>query len=143
MTIGPASSPYRGVRGVDKYGSGTFGASRDGGARMHLGRDYIALPGDEALFPIHGVIERNGVAYAGSTLGSIHIRGTGEHQGLTMKVLYVDCDHPVGYIGTPGTRLGVVQSLQSKYPGITNHIHCELMVATDPESLMQHGEVHQ
>lgn len=142
MTIGPASTPYRGVRGVDKYGSGMFGASRDGGARMHLGRDYIALPGDEALFPIHGVIEKVGVAYPDSPMGSIHLRGTGEHQGLSMKVLYVKCDHPVGYIGKVGERLGEVQSLQSRYPSITDHIHCELMVATDPESLMQHGEAH-
>lgn len=140
MTIYQASAPYRGVRGVDKYGSGTFGASRDGGARMHLGRDYIALPGDAALFPIHAVIERIGVAYANSPLGSIHLRGTGEHQGLTMKVLYVQCDHRVGDIGKPGERLGEVQSLQSRYPGITDHIHCELYVATDPESLMEHGE---
>lgn len=140
MTIGPASTPYRGVRGVDKYGSGTFGASRDGGARMHLGRDYIALAGDVALFPIHSVIERIGLAYANSTLGSIHLRGTGEHQGLTMKILYVQCDHRVGDIGKPGERLGEVQNLQARYPDITPHIHVELMVATDPESLMQHGD---
>ena len=135
MTIGPASTPYRGVRGVDKYGSGTFMASRDGGARPHLGRDYIGLPGDVALFPIHAVIERIGVAYADSPLGSIHLRGIHEHQGLTMKILYVQCDHRVGDIGKVGERLGEVQSLQARYPGITDHIHVELMVATDPESL--------
>lgn len=136
MKIGYPSLPFRGIRGTDKYGSGVFLASRDGGKRAHLGRDYIALPGDTALFPIHGIVEKVGLAYIDSTLGSIHIRGVGEHRGLLVKLLYASCNYPVGYEGQMGDALGTVQSLETKYPGISNHVHCEVWAATDPHSLM-------
>jgi len=116
-------------------------ASRDGGKRTHLGRDYIALEGDEAIFPIHSVIEQIGVAYTKSALSSIHLRGVGEHRGLIAKVLYVGCEHQAGYEGRVGERLGTVQSLQEKYPGITNHVHLEVMATVDPEGLMEGAHV--
>lgn len=139
MKIGYPSRPWRGTRGVDKYGSGTFLASRDSGARSHLGRDYIALAGDEALSPIHGIIEKIGIAYKDSPLGSIHIRGVGEHQGVQVKLLYARCDEPIGTECQVGRVIGEVQSLERRYPGITNHVHLEVMVATDPDSLMPGG----
>jgi hypothetical protein len=121
---------------MDKYGSGVFLASRDGGKRSHLGRDYIIVSGDDSLFPIHGVIEKVGRAYPDSSLGSVTIRGAGEHRGLLVKILYTSCDHPVGYEGQMGDVLGMAQSVSVKYPGITEHLHVELWVCTDPESLM-------
>ena len=124
---------------MDSYGSGNFMASRDGGSRSHLGRDYIAMPTDETLFPIHGVIERRGLAYSDSALGSIHIRGVGEHRGLLVKLLYSTCDHAVGYEGKAGERLGSPQDVTTRYPGITNHIHLEVWVATDPDTLIGTG----
>ena len=145
MKIGAPSRPWRGTRDTDHYGSGVFLASRDGGSRAHMGRDFIALAGDEALFPIHAVIERIGIAYEGWQLGAIHLRGIHEHAGITMKLLYVSCDHPVGTEGNMADPLGTVQDLQKKYPGITNHVHAEAWVATDPWLLMEHsafGEVH-
>lgn len=139
MKIGAPTRPYRGTRGTDRYGSGVFLASRDGGDRSHLGRDFVALPTDEAVFPIHGVIERVGLAYPDSALGSIHIRGTGEHRGLNVKLLYATCDHAVGYEGHVGDRLGDVQDVATRYPGITGHVHLEVWAATDPEPMMDAG----
>lgn len=136
MKIGNPSRPYRGVRGTDRYGSGVFLASRDGGKRSHLGRDYIIVAGDNTLAPIHAVIDKIGRAYPDSSLGSVTLRGTGEHRGLLVKMLYTSCDHPVGSEIQMGDVLGMAQSLQAKYPGITDHVHCEVWSATDPDSLM-------
>lgn len=133
----PPVRPYRGTRGTDAYGSGTFLASRDGGSRSHIGRDYVAQPGDEAVFPIDGVVERIGLAYPDdSALRSIHIRGTGEHSGVLVKLLYANCDHAVGTKGAAGDRLGTAQDVATRYPGITGHLHLEVYVALDPDPLM-------
>ena len=136
MQIGSPVRPYNGSRGMDKYGSGTFLAARDGGSRSHLGRDYIAVPKSDTLFPIHGVIEKIGFAYPDSSLGSIHIRGVGEHRGINIKLLYSSCDHPVGHEGQMGDVLGMAQDVSVKYPGITPHVHLETWVAIDPNDLM-------
>ena len=87
MTILPPVRPWRGRRGTDHAGSGVFGASR--GGRLHAGLDLIAQVGDEVVSPIGGIVTHIGKAYPDANLGSIHIKGAGQHAWATIKLLYV------------------------------------------------------
>src|SRR5690606_26576081 len=44
----------------DSYGSGAFGASRDGGSRHHEGVDYTAQAGQDVRAPISGFVTKIG-----------------------------------------------------------------------------------
>ena len=131
--------PFRGTRGFDAYGSGTFGASRDGGARAHLGRDYVALPGDQVVSPIDGIVKRHAKAYPDADLAGLEIEGA----GVRAKLLYVlPCVEP-GEKVKAGQVIGTAQDVASYHekrsprPGrMVNHVHCELMVWVDPEDYM-------
>lgn len=136
-TIAPPVRPYRGTRGTDSWGSGVFGASRDGGGRAHAGLDCIAIPGDLVVAPFPGVIVRLGVAYPLSTLGSIHLRGHGDFEGWEAKLLYVASDPGLGgRMVAMGDRLGEAQDVaaywRSQQPGhvgdMKNHVHLEVRV---------------
>src|SRR5690606_19387199 len=48
----------------DHFGSGAYGASRDGGVRHHAGVDYVAEAGQAVKAPISGYVTRIGYAYA-------------------------------------------------------------------------------
>ncbi len=50
-------------RTPDAFGSGDFGASRDGGARTHNGQDYSAVPGSTVLSPVAGKVMKLGYPY--------------------------------------------------------------------------------
>ena len=131
--------PYRGTRGVDAYGSGTFGASRDGGGRSHLGRDYIALPGDQVVSPIDGIVKRHAKAYPDADLAGLEIEGA----AVRAKLLYVlPCVEP-GERVKAGQVIGTAQDVASyhekKSPRaghMTNHVHLEVLVWIDPEEQM-------
>lgn len=136
-TIAPPVRPYRGTRGTDSWGSGVFGASRDGGGRAHSGLDCIAVPGDMVVAPFPGVIVRLGVAYAFSTLGSIHLHGHGDFEGWEAKLLYVEPDPGLGgRTVAMGDRLGEAQDVaaywKAKQPDhvgeMKNHCHIEIRV---------------
>jgi peptidoglycan LD-endopeptidase LytH len=129
-----ASQPWRGLRNTDKYGSGVFGASRDGGGRPHLGRDYIALPGDTAVSPIDGKVTHIGKAYADADYGSIRIAGV----GYEVRILYVEPSITNGQTVKAGDTIGAVQDIAARYPGITPHIHVEVWIAASPETYI-HG----
>jgi hypothetical protein len=137
MTILPWVRPYRGRRDMDPAGSGVFGASRDRGGRKHLGLDLISVPGDEVVSPIFGVITKIGWAYADGKLGSIHIKGSGQHDGAEVKLLYVSASVHVGDILKAGDPIGTAQDVAGYYDakdvhGMTNHVHGELKLIVDP-----------
>lgn len=136
-TIAPPVRPYRGIRQMDSWGSGVFGASRDGGGRQHAGLDCIAVPGDEVVAPFPGLVTRVGVAYPLSTLGSIHLKGSGAFEGWEAKMLYCAPDPGlVSRVVAMGDRLGEAQDVaaywRSQQPGhvgeMTNHLHLEILV---------------
>lgn len=131
--------PYRGTRGVDAYGSGTFGASRDAGARAHVGRDYIALPGDGVVSPIDGIVKRHAKAYPDADLAGLEIEGA----RARVKLLYVlPCVEP-GEKVKAGQVIGTAQDVAGYWhakaprPGsMQNHVHLEVLVWIDPEEQM-------
>lgn len=114
------------VRGVDAYGSGAFGASRDGGRRAHRGVDFLASPGEPIRAPIGGLVTRVGAAYSGaSSLRYVEIANSVTR--YTARVLYVGPAVEPGWTVAAGDVIGRAQDLAERYPaGMTNHVHVEL-----------------
>lgn len=122
-----ANPTGREPRTEDAYGSGAFGASRDGGVRRHEGVDFQAEAGQRVAAPISGYVTRIGYAYAGDDdLKFVEI--TNPALRLEARAFYVDPAVEVGdtvYVGQP---IGRVHSLQRKYPGgMTDHVHLEVV----------------
>jgi hypothetical protein len=113
------------VRGTDKYGSGKFGMSRDGGKRSHQGLDLVALPGEKVLAPMEGIVEREARPYKDDPrYRGVVIKGTGDWKGYEVKMFYVQ-GMKMGRVRA-GEVVGTAQDLGKKYPGITNHVHMEV-----------------
>ena len=121
------ANPTGGVpRGHDDFGDGRFGARRDGGTREHEGVDYVASAGQDVQAPISGYVTKIGYAYAGSSdLKFVEI--TNPALGYVARAFYVSPDVEVGQTVRLGEAIGRVASLQGHYPGITDHVHLEVM----------------
>ena len=119
---------HRQIRGIDTWGTGSLGASRfrNGKRYKHKGTDYVYGSNESVVSPINGVVKRHGIAYANTHLRLVVIRGTGIHEGLFAKVLYLSPAVQPNDSVIVGELIGYAQSLQFKYPGITDHIHFEL-----------------
>lgn len=139
--IGPVCVPWRGLRGHDAYGDGNFGASRSGGIRRHKGVDYLCGVGDVCVSPIDGIVEKVGRAYADSTLGSIHIQGTGVYWSYYCKILYALADVAAGQVVKRGQHIGVCQNVAAYHDGgagtMKNHLHLVLLVQADAQLYME------
>lgn len=113
-------------RGHDEFGDGQFGARRDGGSRSHEGVDYVATAGQDVHAPISGYVTKIGYAYAGSSdLKFVEISNPA--LGYVARAFYVTPGVEVGQTVRLGETIGSVESLQRHYPGITNHVHLEVM----------------
>ena len=113
-------------RGHDDFGDGEFGARRDGGSRSHEGVDYTAQAGQDVRAPISGYVTKIGYAYSGSSdLKFVEI--TNPALGYVARAFYVDPGVEVGQSVRLGESIGSVESLQRHYPGITDHVHLEVM----------------
>ena len=111
-------------RETDGYGSGAYGASRDGGTRSHAGTDFVSTHGQQVYAPFAGVVARIYQVYTTDTrYKGIDIKGD---NGWYCRLFYVDAVLPVGTIVQPGTLIATAKSLQAKYPGITDHVHLEI-----------------
>jgi hypothetical protein len=118
----------------DNFGSGQYNAPRDGGTRLHKGLDLISAPGEMIKSPISGTIIKEVIAYADDPqYKGVLIKGTGEFADLEVKILYV---RPlIGGNVKAGDIIGMAQDITLRYPGITNHIHMEVLkkgVIADP-----------
>ncbi len=113
------------MRGYDDFGSGAFGASRDGGKRTHEGVDYVVAPGAAVRSPISGEVARLGYAYRG--VGGYRIvEIVNSETKVKARVFYVAPNVEVGDVVVAGHEIGAAQDLGVRYPGITNHVHVEL-----------------
>jgi murein DD-endopeptidase MepM/ murein hydrolase activator NlpD len=113
-------------RETDAYGSGAFKASRDGGEREHQGVDYVARAGQAVWAPISGLVTKIGYPYSDDA-GLRYVEIENPALKISARVFYVAPQVEVGQIVRLGTRIGVAQSLQARYPGgITDHVHLEL-----------------
>ncbi len=113
-------------RGHDDFGDGFFGARRDGGSRAHEGVDYVATAGQAVHAPMSGYVTKIGYAYAGDTeLKFVEI--TNPALGYAARAFYVTPAVEVGQAVRLGQPIGAVESLQGHYPGITDHVHLEIL----------------
>lgn len=124
--VADLSNPtHGGVRGIDAFGSGDFGARRDAGKRRHHGVDFVAAAGAAVRAPISGEVSRLGYAYRG--VGGLRVvEIVNPETKYTARVLYVSPTVEVGDVVIAGDEIGTAQDLSRRYPGITNHVHVEL-----------------
>ncbi len=114
------------LRGVDRFGSGKFGASRKkstGEVYTHQGIDILTYPGQPIKAPFELRFIRVSKPYPDDkTL----LGGIWKGEGLELKLFYLN---PVKEFRTfkKGEVIGYAQNLNEKYgEGIGNHIHLEL-----------------
>ncbi len=119
------------VRATDSWGCGGFGAERDGGARDHEGVDFIAAAGQPVAAPISGFVTRIGTAYPDSSAFRF-VEITNPALRYVSRVFYVDPQVKEGQAVRLGQPIGSAHSLQSRYPGITDHVHLEIFRAGGP-----------
>ena len=129
-------------RTSDRYGLGCFGAPRDGGKRTHAGLDIQSDPGYPVASPIDGMIVREKRPYGdGSACDTgLLIAGTGAHSTMLVTLFYArPHEHLIGHLVTAGEEVAIATSLQTKYPGITNHVHLGIQIAgqwVDPRPMV-------
>lgn len=108
------------ARGVDPMGSGAFGASRDGGNRLHKGLDIVSEPGQTVFAPIGGVLHKFSTEKG---LIGVQIRAG---NGDVAKVIYLRPFLQSGSIVSKGQEIGEAVDIRPFYGDpITNHVHFE------------------
>lgn len=110
-------------RGIDRHGSGAWGAPR--GARTHKGVDYACYPGTEILSPRNGVCTKLGYPY-GDDLSFRYVEITDERE-TRIRFFYVTPALAEGDAVKAGDLIGTAQDIVARYPGITGHIHVEMV----------------
>ena len=138
QTTGPnwPSPTGQGERQCDGFGCGHYGASR--GTRDHRGIDYEAVAGADVVAVIGGEVTRIGWPYANANYRYIEIT---TQDGYVVREMYVspNANLVVGSQVIQGEVIGTVQSLQPRYPGITDHVHVEVRengVVIDPATVI-------
>ncbi len=112
------------LRTTDKWGSGAFGASR--GDHTHNGVDIETYEGQQILSPITGIVTKIGRPYAEEEKAYLQYVEV-SNAGYKFRFFYVQSVVKVGDKIKLGTVLGVSQGLDKFYPGITQHMHLEIM----------------
>jgi hypothetical protein len=119
------------IRNSDVWGSGSFGASR--GNRPHLGIDITTIEGEPIYAPFPMEVTRVSYPYSDTTgLTGVAFRteiGGVDYDGRWWY--FVPDSAIIGNSVNKGQFLGVAQSLQSRYPNITDHTHLQLRTTTE------------
>ena len=114
------------IRVSDSWGSGEYGASRDGGKRIHKGTDFIVSPGQAILAPCGGQVVRikrpysdavDGVLFSGIFVRSINYEYT--------LFYFTPLSDIIGKKIFEGDLIGYAQDISIKYPGIIPHVHLQ------------------
>jgi len=112
------------VRDHDTFGSGLYGASRDGGKRTHKGIDFACYPGSIVLAVSSGTVTKLGYPYK-DDLSYRYVEIT-DHDLRRFRYFYVKPTISVNQVIIKGGVVGKSQELNRKYPGITEHVHLEV-----------------
>ena len=110
------------VRGMDKFGEGKYHAAR--GKRIHNGTDYSCHPGTLIRAVSTGIVTKIGYPYSDDmSFKYVEITDTIKYKVRYFYILphVVKNDHVY-----EGDIIGETQSLQKRYPGITDHCHLEI-----------------
>jgi hypothetical protein len=88
--------------------------------------DFVAYPDQTILSPIDGYVVRMAAPYRNDPqFTGVVIEGTGAWAGVEVKVFYLETYQSRAV--SAGEQLGTAQNLGSRYPGITNHVHMEVL----------------
>lgn len=121
----------KGIRTRDKWGSGFYNSSRDAGLRLHKGIDLICYPGQDIIMPISGLIVREAKPYSNKDFSGCLIRAS----WIEIKMFYFNLNKDLlNKWVAEGKPIGTAQDISKEYPGITSHIHLEI-VSIDPSLL--------
>jgi murein DD-endopeptidase MepM/ murein hydrolase activator NlpD len=111
-----------GIREIDDFGSGRFGASR--GNRLHKGIDYKVTLGERVRSPCNGVVRRIGRCYGDTPEYKLVEIDTA---GAVVRVLYVSPEVHPGDTVVIGDTIGYAQDISKRYGrGMDNHVHLEV-----------------
>lgn len=119
-------------RGQDDFGSGEFGASRDGGTRSHVGVDFAAPVDGLLRSKTDGKVTKHGTVYENDA--SFKYVEVTSDDGARHRYYYVKPDIRVGQKVSQGDFLGKVQNIAGKYSTkdkkMKNHVHYEIKDTT-------------
>lgn len=126
------------TRGNDEFGSGAYKASR--GKRKHEGIDFSCPPDTGIYSDVEGIVTKVGYPY-GDDLSFRYVR-VKTNKGYEVDYFYVQPTEKahVGRLITKNDIIGISQSLQKRYPGITDHVHFQVKyngVYADPEQFLE------
>lgn len=133
-------------RQPDDFGSGHYGASRDGGARKHSGIDLESTPGDQIESKSEGrVTKTDGQVYSGDKRYK-YIEITSS-DGAKHRYFYVRSGLPVGTKVKKGQFIGATQNIAEKFntdeKKMTNHIHYEIMQKNEKVDPTDYWRTHK
>ena len=115
-------------RGQDDFGSGEFGASRDGGKRVHKGVDFAAPAGGRLRSKTEGKVTKLGTVYKNDPKYK-YVEVTSD-DGTRHRYFYVKGDLRVGAPVNAGDFIGTAQDISAKYSTpekeMKNHVHYEI-----------------
>jgi len=127
------------IRKQDNHGAGHYHAPR--GKRLHNGIDLACYPESIILSDIDGYVSKIGYPYPpGGKKGEYRYIEIISSEGARYRYFYV---RPVVQVGNEimeGNMIGLSQDLSKIYPGITHHIHVEIIVDgdyVDPTDLLE------
>lgn len=110
------------LRGCDNWGCGHYGASR--GSRKHRGVDIECTPGDPAFCLNRGIVTKVGYPYSDDlSYRYVEIADA----GYRWRYFYVDPIVNKGDEVDAYTQIGRHQALGPRYPGISEHLHLEVI----------------
>jgi len=112
------------IRGQDRWGSGEWHASRDGGTRKHEGIDYAMWPGSLFFAPMSGTVTKLGFAYSDDLTRWRYCEMVeGDYRA---RFFYITPSVAVSQIVRKGDPIGTVEDLRERYDSITPHVHISL-----------------
>lgn len=127
----PKAHPYKlrilpPARTYDKWGSGEYGAPR--GDHTHNGIDIACYPNSIICAIRPGTVTKLGHPYSPADPHKGHYRyvQVTDDKGNNMRYFYIAPFVSDGQIIETGQPIGISQSFDDVYPGITNHVHFEV-----------------
>lgn len=114
-------------RATDAQGSGAYGAPR--GARTHNGIDLACYPGSAICAIRPGSVTKIGYPYQPNDPDKSHFRYVQitDPAGYRLRYFYVTPCVNINDVIHVGQIIGYTQRLSDVYPGITDHVHFEVM----------------
>lgn len=125
-------NPTGGGTRYDSEGNGDYQAPR--GSRKHVGRDYLATPGQSVVSPISGTVVRFPFPYDDTReyMGII-IQG----EKIAVRLYYVSPSKNIGDKVAAGDVIGTAQDVRKRYGDLMQpHVHFEIE-SMDPALLVE------